>query len=80
MSAAKKTSRVENKVIYGKPYNRRREVTPSTALRLARFFGISPDFWINLQLRWVFCVTRQPEIKMIEATRPYKQRIGTAIK
>jgi len=30
----------------------RRGITPSTALRLAKFFGISPDFWLNLQLRW----------------------------
>jgi addiction module HigA family antidote len=27
----------------------RRSVTPETALRLARFFGTSPDFWLNLQ-------------------------------
>lgn len=26
-----------------------RSVTPDTALRLARFFGNSPEFWINLQ-------------------------------
>ena len=26
-----------------------RSVTADTALRLARFFGTSPDFWINLQ-------------------------------
>lgn len=26
-----------------------RAVTADTALRLARFFGTSPDFWINLQ-------------------------------
>ncbi len=32
--------------------NGRRGVTPSTALRLARFFGMTPDFWMNLQLRW----------------------------
>jgi len=32
--------------------NRKRGVTPSTALRLARFFGVSPDFWLNLQARW----------------------------
>ena len=31
---------------------RRRGVTPSTALRLAKFFGMSPDFWLNLQVRW----------------------------
>jgi addiction module HigA family antidote len=27
-----------------------RAVTPYTALRLARFFGNSPEFWLNLQL------------------------------
>ena len=32
--------------------NRRRGVTPSTALRLAKFFGNSAGFWMNLQLRW----------------------------
>jgi antitoxin HigA-1 len=26
-----------------------RSVTPDTALRLGRFFGNSPEFWINLQ-------------------------------
>ena len=28
----------------------RRAVTPDTALRLARFFGNSPEFWLNLQM------------------------------
>jgi addiction module HigA family antidote len=32
--------------------NRKRGVTPSTALRLAIFFGNSAAFWLNLQLRW----------------------------
>ncbi len=31
--------------------NQKRGVTPSTALRLARFFGVSADFWLNLQVR-----------------------------
>ena len=34
-----------NEVVRG-----RRGVTPSTALRLSRFFGTSPGFWMNLQL------------------------------
>ena len=29
--------------------NRRRAITGDTALRLARFFGTSPEFWLNLQ-------------------------------
>ncbi len=32
--------------------NGRRGVTPQTALRLAKFFGTSPDLWMNFQLRW----------------------------
>ena len=32
--------------------NGRRGVTPSTALRLSKYFGVSADFWLNLQLRW----------------------------
>lgn len=35
-----------NEIVNGK-----RGVTPSTALRLAKFFGMTPDFWMNLQLR-----------------------------
>ncbi len=30
--------------------NGRRAVSPETALRLARFFGTSADFWMNLQI------------------------------
>ena len=36
-----------NEIIHG-----RRGVTPGTALRLAKFFGMSPDSWMNVQLRW----------------------------
>jgi addiction module HigA family antidote len=32
--------------------NGRRGITPSTALRMAKFFGTTPDLWMNLQLRW----------------------------
>lgn len=30
----------------------RRSVTVDTAFRLGRYFGTSPDFWINLQTRY----------------------------
>lgn len=32
--------------------NGRRGITPSTALRLAKYFNVSPGYWINLQTRW----------------------------
>src|SRR6202049_256456 len=30
----------------------RRSITADTAFRLARYFGTSPEFWINLQARY----------------------------
>jgi len=36
-----------NEIINGK-----RGTTPSTALRLAKYFGVTEDFWMNTQLRW----------------------------
>jgi len=32
--------------------NQKRGITPDTALRLAKFFGNTPGFWMNLQLRF----------------------------
>lgn len=40
--------------------NGKRGITPSTALRLAKFLGNSPEFWLNLQTRWdLFHATRK---------------------
>ncbi len=51
--------------------NGRRGITPSTALRLAKFFNISPDFWMNLQLRWDLYFAQQDEINALENIHPY---------
>jgi addiction module HigA family antidote len=51
--------------------NGRRGITPSTALRLARFFGMSADFWMNLQLRWDLYHAQQAEQDELENIRPY---------
>jgi antitoxin HigA-1 len=32
--------------------NQKRGITPSTALRLSKFFGNSSSFWLNLQQNW----------------------------
>ncbi len=37
----------------------RRGVTPDTALRLARLFGTSPEFWLNLQQAYDLYRARQ---------------------
>jgi addiction module HigA family antidote len=51
--------------------NGRRGITPSTALRLAKFFNMSADFWMNLQLRWDLYFARQNENKVLETIHPY---------
>jgi antitoxin HigA-1 len=35
--------------------NQKRGVSAETALRLARYFGTSADFWLNLQKSWELC-------------------------
>ena len=45
--------------------NKKREITPSLALRLAKFLGVSEDFWMNLQLRWdLYPVKKYEEIEL----------------
>jgi addiction module HigA family antidote len=46
--------------------NQKRGVTPSTALRLARFFDMSADFWLNLQMRWDLYKAKESEKQDIE--------------
>ena len=55
-----------NEIINGK-----RGVTPATALRLARFFGMSAGFWMNLQLRWDLYHAQQQEAEVLAVIQPY---------
>jgi len=43
-----------------------RSVSADTALRLGRFFGTSPEFWINLQSMHDLTKTRLQSGKLIE--------------
>lgn len=49
--------------------NGRRGITPSTALRLARFFDMTPDFWMNLQLRWDLFEAQREESAVLRKIR-----------
>jgi antitoxin HigA-1 len=51
--------------------NGRRGITPSTALRLAQFFGMSPDFWMNLQQRWDLYLAQQDESETLKEIKPF---------
>ncbi len=44
----------------------RREITADTALRLGKYFGIEPEFWLNLQVRYNMKITRSKAGEEIE--------------
>ena len=45
--------------------NKRRGMTPGTALRLSRFLGTSAEFWMSLQLRWdLYQASRSEEAEL----------------
>jgi addiction module HigA family antidote len=51
--------------------NRKRGITPSTALRLAKFFGVSAAFWLNLQVRWDLFRAQASEAEELAAIEEY---------
>ena len=44
----------------------RRAISADTAMRLGRYFGMSPEFWINLQARYDLDVANRTVKKKIE--------------
>ncbi len=58
-----------NQIINGK-----RGVSPSTALRLAKFFGVSADFWMNIQLRRDLYFAMRSEEKTLHTIQPIAER------
>lgn len=57
-----------NDLIHG-----RRGMTPDTALRLAKFFGNTPAFWLNLQLGWDLYFAEQESRQVLESIEPLQQ-------
>ncbi|MCY3888976.1 MAG: HigA family addiction module antitoxin [bacterium] len=54
-----------NEIVLG-----RRGMTPSTALRLSRCLGTTPEFWMNLQLRWDLYRTLRDEAEQLDGILP----------
>ena len=53
-----------NEIVAGK-----RGVTPSTALRLAKFFGMSAEFWLNLQIKFDLFSAQKKEQTILKSIR-----------
>jgi antitoxin HigA-1 len=52
----------------------KRNVTADTALRLGRYFGMSPDFWMNLQSAYELDLARQQAGKAIQRIQTRSER------
>jgi len=51
----------------------RRGITSDTALRLARYFKTSPEFWMNMQVRYELDVAEDEQRSEIERdVRPFE--------
>ena len=52
----------------------RRAITTDTALRLARYFGITPEFWLNLQRDYELEVAQDTTLAIVEReVRPLRK-------
>jgi addiction module HigA family antidote len=56
--------------------NGRQEITPGIALKLAKLFGTTPDFWLNFQRRYELYWVQQQESKEIERITPYDRAVS----
>lgn len=56
-----------NEVVRGK-----REVTSSTAMRLALFLGTSSDFWMSLELRYDTYQAQRTEVEQMRSIWPHR--------
>ena len=58
-------ARCINEIVHGK-----RAITPNTALRLGKYFGVSAQFWLNLQARYDL-QTAERSSDFLAAIQPY---------
>ena len=54
--------------------NGRRAITGDTALRLAHFFGTTPEFWLNLQSLYEIRLAEQKSGKSIKTLPTLRRR------
>jgi addiction module HigA family antidote len=56
--------------------NERRGITADTALRLARYFGTSADFWMNIQKNYELILARKRSFRTIH--KQVRRRVAAA--
>lgn len=56
--------------------NQRRGITPSTALRLSKYFGTSSGFWMNGQIRWDLYHAQRTEADEVRRIRRHPRAVS----
>ena len=56
-----------NEIVHGK-----RAITADTALRLGRYFGVAPQFWLNLQTRYELELAQDRVAEQVAAITPLR--------
>jgi addiction module HigA family antidote len=52
-----------------------RGMTPNTELLMAKCFGNTPAFWMNLQMRWELYFAQQAERQVSKGISPHQVRL-----
>lgn len=53
----------------------KRRISPDTALRLARYFGTTPEFWMNLQIHYDLALAERESKRAIDSeVKPRERR------
>jgi addiction module HigA family antidote len=50
-----------------------RGVSAETALRFSRFFGTTPEFWLNLQVAYELRLAAQKEARIVAEIQPFAE-------
>lgn len=53
--------------------NGKRDISPDTAIRLGLYFGIEPEFWLNLQAHYNLVETRLANLNEYQAIHPLRR-------
>ena len=54
----------------------RRAISADTAMRLARFFNMSPEFWMGLQADYEMALARHELAQELKSIRPVKPALA----
>lgn len=56
--------------------NEKRNISPEMAIKLSRYFGTTPELWLNLQNQYDLYIAKQKKHTLLEKIRPYRELHG----